>query len=63
LIVGEEADKAHADSIKNQQQQKREALAERKCPKCGSPLKKIYGKYGEYFGCSAFPKCKFKTKK
>lgn len=32
------------------------------CPKCGSNLIKRTGKYGEFYGCSNFPKCKY-TKK
>lgn len=28
------------------------------CPKCGKPLVKRTGKYGEFLGCSGFPKCK-----
>jgi DNA topoisomerase-1 len=30
-----------------------------KCPKCGSDLLKRRGRYGEFVGCSNFPKCKF----
>lgn len=32
------------------------------CPSCGSALSLKRGKYGDFFGCSSFPKCKF-TKK
>lgn len=32
------------------------------CPKCGGKLIKRTGKYGEFLGCSNYPKCKF-TKK
>lgn len=28
------------------------------CPKCGKPLVKRAGKYGEFLGCSGYPKCK-----
>jgi len=28
------------------------------CPKCGKPLIKRSGKYGEFLGCSGYPKCK-----
>ena len=28
-----------------------------KCPKCGSPMRKRSGKYGEFWGCSSYPKC------
>lgn len=29
-----------------------------KCPKCGSPMRKRNGKFGEFWGCSTFPTCK-----
>ena len=29
------------------------------CPKCGGRLLKRIGKYGEFTGCSNFPKCRF----
>lgn len=30
-----------------------------KCPKCGSPLVIRLGKYGKFYACSNFPKCKY----
>jgi DNA topoisomerase-1 len=30
-----------------------------KCPECGSDLIKRSGRYGEFIGCSGFPKCRF----
>jgi len=32
---------------------------EKKCPKCGSPLKVQSSIYGEFFGCTTYPKCKY----
>ncbi|MDR1450994.1 MAG: type I DNA topoisomerase [Helicobacteraceae bacterium] len=29
------------------------------CPKCGSPLLKRKGRFGEFIACSAYPKCKY----
>lgn len=29
------------------------------CPKCGGELKKRNGRYGEFWGCSNFPNCRF----
>ena len=29
------------------------------CPKCGSKLRKIEGKHGKFWGCSAYPECRF----
>lgn len=33
------------------------------CPDCGSKLIKRNGKYGEFYGCSNYPKCKFTSNK
>ena len=30
-----------------------------KCPKCGKNLVIKNGKYGEFYGCSSFPKCNY----
>ncbi|MBR1610613.1 MAG: topoisomerase DNA-binding C4 zinc finger domain-containing protein, partial [Methanobrevibacter sp.] len=29
------------------------------CPKCGKPLLKRSGRFGEFIGCKGFPKCNF----
>ncbi len=33
-------------------------LTDEKCEKCGSPMVKRRGRFGEFLGCSAYPKCK-----
>lgn len=33
-----------------------------KCPKCGGQLVKRNGKYGNFIGCSNYPKCKYTRK-
>ena len=33
-----------------------------KCPKCGGQLVERTGKYGNFIGCSNFPKCKYTSK-
>ena len=33
-----------------------------KCVKCGSKMKLINGPYGDFFGCSRYPKCEFTAK-
>ena len=30
-----------------------------KCPLCGSPIIKRAGRYGDFYACSNFPKCKY----
>ena len=34
-------------------------LLDEKCPECESQLVKKHGQYGEFTGCTAYPKCKF----
>jgi len=29
------------------------------CPECGSPLRKRKGRFGDFWGCSAYPECQF----
>lgn len=35
-----------------------EKPTKKKCPKCGAPLLIRIGKYGEFYACSKFPKCR-----
>ncbi len=37
----------------------KEAKAVRKCPRCGNILRKRSGRYGEFFGCSGYPECRY----
>ncbi|MBR6489156.1 MAG: topoisomerase DNA-binding C4 zinc finger domain-containing protein, partial [Muribaculaceae bacterium] len=32
------------------------------CPKCGGKLVQRNGRYGSFYGCSNYPRCKFTTK-
>jgi DNA topoisomerase-1 len=36
-----------------------EKPTEKTCPKCGAPLLIRLGKYGKFYACSRFPKCKY----
>lgn len=45
-----------AEEIANPSQ---EAKNVRKCPRCGSMMKKRNGRFGEFWGCSGYPTCKF----
>ena len=31
----------------------------KECPLCGNMLKKRSGKFGEFFGCMSFPRCRY----
>lgn len=34
-------------------------MGKNRCPECGSPVNLKEGKYGLFYGCSKFPKCRF----
>jgi len=36
-----------------------EKPTDKKCPECGSPLLIRLGRFGEFYACSSFPKCKY----
>jgi len=40
-------------------QSKPPVVLEEPCPKCGKPLLKRDGSYGEFIACSGYPKCKY----
>ncbi|WJY28116.1 nuclease-related domain-containing protein [Sporosarcina trichiuri] len=40
-----------------------EALSQDSCPRCNHPLILRKGKYGDFIGCSAFPKCRYTMNK
>lgn len=47
---------------KNQEVSKKdvaETKTEKKCPKCDSPLLIKLGRFGKFYACSGFPKCKY----
>jgi Zn-finger domain associated with topoisomerase type I len=50
--VTTEQKQAHAASV-------RERTSGTTCPYCNAQLVRRNGKYGEFWGCSSYPKCKF----
>lgn len=53
--------KVHVKNAREIKSNKDEEL-KNKCPKCGGELIKRNGKYGEFMGCSNFPKCRYIAK-
>lgn len=47
--------KEHVENIKEQQWNVEHGI----CPRCGGKLVLRKGKYGEFWGCSNYPKCRF----
>lgn len=58
LLLSNQSDistKEHVQNIRKQQQNLELGI----CPRCGGNLVLRNGKYGEFWGCSNYPKCKF----
>ncbi|MBO4560540.1 MAG: NERD domain-containing protein [Bacteroidaceae bacterium] len=49
----------HVHNINVIQEEKHRKIAEGICPKCGGNLILRQGKYGRFYGCSNYPKCKY----
>lgn len=49
----------HIAAIHNNIDNQKKTVAQGICPRCGGRLVQRYGKYGEFFGCSNYPKCKY----
>lgn len=59
LNYDKEKQKKHVADIKDNVNRKEASISAGICPKCGGKLVKRNGKYGEFYGCSNYPKCKF----
>lgn len=49
----------HAEEVRAHKQRKTMAIQNGICPRCGGKLVRRKGKYGDFFGCSNYPNCKF----
>ena len=56
---GRETDKQHVKDIRNAREQKYDAVASGRCPRCGGTLMLRSGKFGKFYGCSNYPKCNY----
>ncbi len=54
--------KRHSQSVKESIEDQKQALLSGKCPRCGGDLVIRNGKYGTFYGCSNYPKCRFTHK-
>lgn len=53
--------KTHVRNIQEKKKEYNKKLDSGICPRCGGNLIKREGKYGYFYGCSNYPKCKFTT--
>lgn len=56
---GKESDKQHQQDIRSAREQKNDSIASGRCPRCGGTLALRSGKYGQFYGCSNYPRCKY----
>lgn len=54
--------KAHVNNIYAYRAEIDNKISSGICPKCGGTLVKRTGRYGTFYGCSNYPRCKFTTK-
>ena len=59
ILVGDEIENKHIQSIEERLSEKEMALQEGRCPRCGGELVLRNGKYGSFYGCSNYPMCRF----
>ena len=58
-ITTKECREKHIRNIQILEQNKDDSISNGKCPKCGGNLVERRGKYGNFLGCSNYPKCRF----
>ena len=58
--IGDNLDKdVHVNNVRNSLETQNETISHGKCPRCGGNLILRKGRYGEFYGCSNYPKCRF----
>lgn len=58
-IVSPKLRKQHVLEVQNTIATKQRLMQQGICPRCGHSLILRNGKYGDFYGCSSYPKCKF----
>jgi DNA-directed RNA polymerase subunit M/transcription elongation factor TFIIS len=61
-IYNKENRKSHVEAIHKKVAEKNSKVKSDTCPKCGGNLVLRNGKYGQFKGCSNYPKCRFIAK-
>lgn len=51
--------KEHVKNIKERKESEKDLINKKICPKCGANLILREGKYGKFYACTNFPKCRF----
>lgn len=60
--TGNDARKQHKEEVKTYKDNLEEMEQQKICPYCKVPLVKRNGKFGEFYGCPNYPKCRYTMK-
>ena len=58
-LDSKETRKEHKKTVRSNIQKRKETIKSGKCTRCGGTLVRRQGKYGSFYGCSNYPKCKY----
>jgi len=58
-VTGKAARQQHVSNVKQNQIRSELAVANGKCPRCGGRLVPRNGRFGQFYGCSNYPNCKY----
>lgn len=61
-LGGNDARRAHESRVRSYKQSVDDALDNHLCPYCKAPLILRNGKFGKFYGCSNYPRCKYTLK-
>ena len=59
ISTAESDRKQHLDNVNRNKERRDAAVASGKCPRCGGNLVLRNGKYGQFYGCSNYPRCNY----
>ena len=62
-IADKDEVKRHKYNVQNRQYRAKVLIRQGTCPQCGGQLILRHGRYGSFYGCSNYPKCKFTLKR
>lgn len=61
-LTSKEAKREHNNQVREVNSERQETINSGHCPRCGGNLVLRHGRYGDFYGCSNYPKCKFTLK-
>lgn len=61
-LDSKETRKEHIKTVRSNIQKRKETINSGKCPRCDGTLVRRQGKYGSFYGCSNYPKCRYTLK-